>query len=130
MSLTRADVAAVLRGVTYRPGWSFLLDDDPYEGLVLWIRAKVENSYRPEEPWDLAIATFVPLPVLHTPQDFLDWLLWRCLRIESHECREWLRVHGKPISDPHAERVAPDLRAAVTAGARVALGAVRSGGRP
>jgi hypothetical protein len=34
--------------------------------------------------------------------DYLEWLLWRTQRIESHECREWFKVDGEPLHDPHA----------------------------
>jgi hypothetical protein len=43
------------------------------------------------------------LPPMRDDAALLDWLLWRCCRIECHEAREWLRLDGKPWSDPHAE---------------------------
>lgn len=98
--LSDADVATVLASVTYRPGWSFGLIRDPHEGLQVRIVARgVPNSYRPDETIDLGITSW--LPPQRTAEDLLDWLLWRLQRIESHECREWLRHDGELVSDPH-----------------------------
>lgn len=95
----------VLGEVEYVPGWEFRLDDDPYEGPVLWILADVPNAYRPGETQRLEIETYVPPLVDRNAA--LAWLDWRLLRVATHEHREFFRVNGKPYSDPHAERRVP-----------------------
>lgn len=105
--MIRDEVRAVLAEVTYRPGWRFVLADDPYEGPAVWVLAEVENSYQPGTTTDLGIETFVPLAALAGREEFLEWLLNRCIRLESHEAREWFKVGGKPFRDPHAARAAP-----------------------
>lgn len=100
-TLTDRELGDLLSRVTYLPGWTFKFHRDQHEGVVLTIEAMVPDAYHPEKDVMLRIHTYVP-PVT-TPNGFYEWLLWRLERIASHETREWLRVDGKPVSDPHAE---------------------------
>jgi hypothetical protein len=111
--MTRDDVRSVLAQVTYRPGWEFRIAEDPYEGLAVWVVAPVENSYQPGTTTDLGIETFVPLASLAGPEQFLEWLLARLVRLETHEAMEWFKVNGKPFRDPHAARTPPQLELAL-----------------
>jgi hypothetical protein len=89
-----------LERVTYRPGWSMHLYEPKFEGVWISIRAELPNAYRPDENTVINVRSAVP--PMPTGQYFLEWLLWRILRIESHECREWFKVDGEPLYDPHA----------------------------
>lgn len=105
--LTTADLQAVAARVTYRPGWRLTVYDGRYEGQHLQICAEVPNAYAPGDTVTLDVHT--PIPPQNTVNGFLYWLLWRLLRVESHECREWLRVDGHPVDDPHAPNADRDL---------------------
>jgi hypothetical protein len=95
----------IVAEVSYRDSWTMTIDDEPWEGPVLWIVADVPNSYRPNETVTLRIESKVP--PMADRDAFLAWLLWRLIQIESHEAREWFKVDGKTWSDPHAERITP-----------------------
>lgn len=99
--LTPAHVEAVFEEFTYLPGWRFVLQHDPHEGLFVRIQATVENSYQPGKTTDLDIIS--PLPFFRTERDVELWLSWRLARIATHESREFLKRNGKVVSDPHAE---------------------------
>lgn len=98
--LTVAEMRAVLAEVSYRPGWTFSLEEGAPEGPHVFIVATVVNSYRPDETVDLGIRS--PLPPFRTVDDMLLWLAWRLRRVEDHESREWFRYGGGLVDDPHA----------------------------
>lgn len=94
-------VREALKMVTYRPGWSIRAYEHEFEGVWLAISYDDINAYNPSEPWPACVRT--PVPAVRTYDAFFEWLLHRLIRIESHEAREWFRISGKPLSDPHAE---------------------------
>jgi hypothetical protein len=98
--LTAAEVQAVLDAVTWYPGWVFVAYDHEYEGLAVLVHAVVPDAYHAESDVEVDIHCPVDYPV-STPGELLAWLDRRTQRIASHEEREWLRVHGRPVSDPH-----------------------------
>lgn len=97
------DLRQVFAEFTYRPGWTFTVVEDRFEGLHLHIDYTMENSYRPEEPFTANVIS--PLPPMRDVEAVKDWLLWRLCRIEVHEACEWLRFDGELIRDPHREPV-------------------------
>lgn len=99
--LTTDQLQAALAEVTYRPGWSFSLSEHRWEGTKIRILAEVRNSNRPDETITLGIDSFVP--PMSTVAQFHQWLIYRLIRIESHEAREWLREHDQPLFNPHPE---------------------------
>jgi hypothetical protein len=99
--LTTAEVQGILSRVTYKPGWTIAAYDGRYEGQHLVITTVVPDSTNPEQDTTLDVHSM--LPPMRDERALLDWILWRCIRIECHEAREWLQVDGKPWSDPHAE---------------------------
>jgi len=69
------------------------------EGPVFRVVAKVEDADHPGEQVELQINSRMP-PI--PSADYLTaWVLWRLIQIESHESREWLRVDGSIVFDPH-----------------------------
>lgn len=107
MDLTAAQ--ACLARVRYRPGWTFTLYQGDFEGPHLRIRADVENSYRPGQTVALDIHSPVPLAVIADGPALLRYLAWRLQIVESHEMREWLKLDGVVVFDPHAPDVNRDL---------------------
>jgi hypothetical protein len=104
-ALALDELQAELSRYTYRPGWALTVEPDPYEGNRLWIVADVADAYHPDATVQLRIDTFVP--PMPNAEAFGRWLLWRLLRVESHECREWLRYDGLPLADPHQQPSRP-----------------------
>jgi hypothetical protein len=105
--LTTAQVQAELERVTYKPGWTITCYDGRHEGQHLTIRADLPDACNPGDTVTIQVETALP-PIPDV--DYLHaWLIWRLCRIESHEAREFYRVDGKPVFDPHAPYAERDL---------------------
>lgn len=87
--------------VTYRDGWTLAVERTRWEGAVLVVSTRQPDSRADSGFTDLRIVSHIP--PMHASGDFRWWLLWRVLRIASHEAREFLRYDGAPIDDPHEE---------------------------
>jgi hypothetical protein len=61
--------------------------------------APTPNAYKPSETIELGIRS--PLPPFADTDALHAWLMWRLARIEMHELREFYRVDGVPVDDPH-----------------------------
>lgn len=97
--LTPDELRNELAQFTYKPGWELQLFVDPWEGSCLYVTASVVDGYDHAKAVDLRIRALVP--PMRTREAFADWLVWRMLQIESHECREYLHRNGRPYVDPH-----------------------------
>jgi hypothetical protein len=93
-------VAAHVETYSYKPGFTFMVWEHPYEGTCLEITFFVPNSYRQGEQQTQCVN--VPVPPLVSPTHVYDWLEWRLTRIEMHELCEFSRVSGQPRNDPHS----------------------------
>jgi hypothetical protein len=100
--LTIAELQGLLERFTYKPGWTFTMWHDEFEGnrMEIFINSEV-NAYKPDELTVMSIKTYVP--PIESPAAFWRYLLWRLERVEMHELREFFRVGGHPIFDPHSE---------------------------
>lgn len=97
--MTFDEIVAELSRFTYKPGWRLVAYQHQYEGIWLSIIAEVPDAAWPSRSTVLNIRSAVP-PI--PDREYLHaWLLWRLLRVESHECREFLRLDGEPLDDPH-----------------------------
>jgi hypothetical protein len=101
--MTFEEMREVVSRVTYRPGWRLSLELDRFEGPVLVVEATEPDSSDARKTIDLRIITFIP-PV-DDEHAFMEWLLYRFCRIETHEAREWLRLDDERWVNPHTERV-------------------------
>ena len=85
--------------ITYKPGWSFQWGEPHDDGR--WLETHVEQP--DAKGWDRdhhekRSVTFAFV----APQPFdPEWLRNRIAGIEDHETREWLRVDGVLVFDPH-----------------------------
>lgn len=99
--LSLDELRVIFAEFSYRPGWTFSVWLHPQEGLHVTIDADVENAFQPGKYVRLNIHS--PLPPFRDEQAVEDWLLWRLIRIESHEASEFLRRSGRQIRNPHDE---------------------------
>lgn len=106
MALTTDQIRACLKRITYKPGYRFTVYDGQWEGQHLVITTAVPDAYHPDRTVTLDIHS--PLPPMPDDAALHAWLMWRLWRIETHELREWFRVDGVPVSDPHAPGAARD----------------------
>jgi hypothetical protein len=101
MMLSIQTVEIELDKVSYKPGWSFLLYETPWEGWWISIRFEPVDAYHLADTQPQNVRT--PLPPFQTLQQFHTWLMWRIGRMEIHEMREFYRVSGEVYDDPHIE---------------------------
>jgi hypothetical protein len=99
MMLSTDAINAELARVTYKPRWSFRAYDDQWEGQKIRILADVPDAYDPDRTITLGVDSF--LPPLNDEWDVRRWLFWRISRIENHEAREFFRLDGQILWDPH-----------------------------
>jgi hypothetical protein len=107
--LTTSQMQAVLDRVTYKNGWAFHIYAGRHEGTHCTITTSVPDAYNPDTMTTLSIETFLSPNDTRDEASLVEWLLYRCARIEVHECREFLRLDGKPWSDPHGQDADQDL---------------------
>lgn len=100
-TLSYEELVAEIARYSYRPYWTLSVLSHPYDGPTLFVVAPVLDGYDSSKTIDLGVRS--PIPPMHSTGQFGEWLLWRLLLIESHECREMLRYNGDLIADPHAE---------------------------
>lgn len=99
--LTFAELSDELAQVSYKPGWRFTLYEHRFEGIWLSIRAEVPDAGNPSRTTVVNIRTAVP-PIPDAAY-FHHWLRdYRLDRVDSHERREFYRVGGVKLDDPHA----------------------------
>jgi hypothetical protein len=106
--LSTADLQAELERVSYKPGWEFRAYDGAWHGQHLQIRCEVENTYRPGETVPLDIHV-VLVGGFESPAQFHRWLLKRIVEAEVHEAREFFKVDGQIVFDPHVDGADRDL---------------------
>lgn len=99
-------VRSFLRSVTYKDGWEFEVYGNPFDGMYIQIRATVPNAYyikggESPETVQLRINSPIPTVALESHRHLGDWILWRIIRVETHEAMEFFKVGGYMIYDPH-----------------------------
>jgi hypothetical protein len=97
--LTLEALRAEMARVTYKPGWSFRLYQHRWEGVWLAITVELPDAEWPSRMMTICVRTAVP-PIPHATY-LHEWLAYRLGRTELHEMREFLRVDGEKIYDPH-----------------------------
>lgn len=100
--LDLAATQAILDRTTYRrgEGWRFKADRIGDQTRVR-IFATVRDARRPGEMIDLGIDSWPPPDAFTDEGSFARWLLGRLIEHEVHEAREWLRLDGCQVDDPH-----------------------------
>lgn len=104
--LTTSEIAAELAKVTYKPEWRFTCYDGVWEGQHIVITATLTDSYDPTKTTVVDVHDF--LPPIPDAAYLHRWLMWRLGRIETHEMREFYRVEGHLVDDPHAPNAGRD----------------------
>jgi hypothetical protein len=105
------ELADLVAGCTYRPGWAVYLRDeirDPADthtgetrGLTLTIITNTINSYPPHDPMRVRHLFAVPAAT-YNRASWLRWLFEQFAAVELHECMEFFTVDGeKPLAPNH-----------------------------
>lgn len=91
------DIKKVLKGIQFRPGWRFRLDQS---GDIV-VTARVANAYR-RGPSRVTVYGYVTNPAQYqTEQHLLEQVYEAISSILHHEASEWFRYQGKRWFDPH-----------------------------
>ena len=98
--LTVPQLQAALERFTYKPGWKFAVYEGRWEGPHMQITATLPDAYAPDATVTVDVHSM--LPPIPDEGALWVWLGWRLARIEVHEMREFLRVDGVVLFDPHA----------------------------
>jgi len=75
-----------------------------YYLATLLVHLRVRDTYRPDDPHELAITHRRPMPYLRFPVPEAEVVktIRRILHeVVKHESDEWFRVHGEMVFNPH-----------------------------
>lgn len=97
--LTTEQIRAEMARVSYRPGWQMTVEEYGFEDPWVRIVCDVPDAYQPGAIITLGIES--PLPPMVDATALHRWMVWRLARIEEHEAREFYRVDGSIVFDPH-----------------------------
>jgi hypothetical protein len=100
--LTVGQVRDEVARVEYKPDWWLTVEERGFEDPWLRVLAVVPDATNPGQSIDLGIDS--PIPPMADTDALHRWLIWRLGRVESHESREFYRVDGFPLFDPHRPR--------------------------
>jgi hypothetical protein len=93
-----AILAALLPRISYKPGWSFALQElergQGCEGLTLMIGAQLTDSSNPGET--VGVLHLMPvLPAAYDEASWIGWILEQISLVEQHETLEFFQVDGE-----------------------------------
>lgn len=91
---------------TYRPGWHLALEElerDPgSSGLTLCIYTKGFDTYNVDQGETYRVLHQFPVPpATYNEESWKRWILDCLLKVETHECCEFLQIKGTRPFAPH-----------------------------
>ena len=90
----------ILSNFTYRPGWKFSVKD----GRLI-IDAQVIDANNQTKTCPLTSVTQLPhFALMNKNFDWVRWLFEILLELERHEVKEFFRINGQPVYEPHPEK--------------------------
>lgn len=103
--MTKVELCELVGRLSYRPGWTMrVLDEFPGVARVE-ITGRVADTYHPERTATFRTCARLPLLDYLTEDLALTAIGWALKEAEIHESREWFKLDGKLIDDPHAELI-------------------------
>jgi hypothetical protein len=115
-------VRSLLERVTYKPGWKLSVERSRYissDSLLLVVSAEFPDVDRP----DRRVTPFTFRKIIEewcldrmNDGQVLEYCIIPTIReMEEHEFREWLKLDGFCLYDPHPERKFDEPRTALSA---------------
>jgi len=101
------ELAEVVEGLKYRPGWSFYLSDEERDpgssGLTFKVLSLGYDTYHPERGETYRVWHYFPVPpATYNRASWEEWVRDRLLEVEAHEACEFMVVDGKrPFAPNH-----------------------------
>jgi len=102
-----AELAALVAGLEYRPGWTFALEDldrgQGSTGLTLVITTLGYDTYHPERGENYRVHHYMLVPpAAYNRASWRMWLFEQLLLVERHEAMEFFQVAGeRPYAPNH-----------------------------
>ena len=92
----------ILRSISYKPGWSFRLDENEFGYTALIVDVVTDNSIGEGK---VLVQHRHPVPLHFEPnyERFLRLVMIVIEGIEIHEAREFFKIHGEAPFFPHHE---------------------------
>lgn len=105
-ALSADEVAAVIRRLSYKPGYEL---SGSWDGAVLIVRLAVagDSSTQVGHGIDLVQRAVFDATALDMG-NVVSAVRQVVAEFEAHEAAEWLKLDGRPVLDPHSERVTWD----------------------
>lgn len=95
----------ILLHLSYKPGWKFEVEESVGYGLRLVATMSVPDA-QTGKPTVIGLAELLPTPPPDWDQDYALSLIKKLIqKMEEHEMKEWLRLDGECVDDPHPEVV-------------------------
>jgi hypothetical protein len=109
--MTVAQAKALLDKATYKPGSRLVgrivkLQGDQAYGLEVLLSQVLEDVRRRGRQHELGYIAVLPVALLEhlDAKGVMEWVLRNVVeKMESHEAKEWLRVDGAMVVDPHED---------------------------
>lgn len=93
----------ILLHLSYKPGWKFEVEESVSYGLRLVATMSVPDA-QTGKPTVIGLAELLLIPPSDWGQDYaLDLIKKLIQKMEEHEMKEWLKVDGECVDDPHPE---------------------------
>jgi hypothetical protein len=103
--MTPAEARAILARITYKPGHRFRLVGE----LSVVMEAELVDATWPA--CNISLCFVKPINLYDLPlwkeYDLLQHVKRLCAYAEDHEIKEWLKLDGKCVDEPHPERAHP-----------------------
>lgn len=99
-------LASLVDRLTYRPGWTFRLEDidrgQGSEGLTLIVTSRGYDTYHPDRGETYRVLHYFPVPpAAYDERSWRRWIFERLLELERHEAAEFFQVDGDRPYAPH-----------------------------
>jgi len=91
-----------IKRITYKPNFKLHCESNFNGAIQLNIVFKTPNSYNPKELVDINFSQTIDQRMISGFDYFVYWVREQIIRAEDHEMREYFKVDGKMVNDPHA----------------------------
>lgn len=88
--------------VTYKPNWTLRVDEDAMSHPYLLINFTTQDAYGVcDQPVQIGRRLRIPDHVKLSEQFLENFLIISLDNMERHESREWFKIDGVMVRDPH-----------------------------
>ena len=107
--MTLREIKGFLDKISYKDGYKLsLLDDPPYGVLIKLTVVTKDSDTSGASKTSITASSYVPYDVLDRMSvvDFIMYVRKIIIDFEDHDRKEWFKVDGKVVEEPHPEEYA------------------------